>query len=442
MKVPLIIVSACLFTGCSMIQQMMPGHREAVRQAEELRNLNLRVMRFADEYAGRVTESATEFQQTSHSAEERLDAQNWKAQQAQSVYMIASGPNPISNSLDMVVLATLSRMVLDDLWVDRTYGTRAQQVRETHRAMEDSAWKLAVGVLTEPQATQLRQVIRDWRAANPQIKSVGFIHFQEFAKSIGHPRPGESSSPGNLFSLFGLDPFAELDPAVREITQTREMAERAIFYLQRMPGLLDIQVQRVAYQFAVTPEARSALASIDRVSLVGSAADQFVDSLPEVLDEQREALLSQFMRELDDRQQTVRALSSDLRSTLQAGTETAESVHAAFETFDRIAARFPVRSGQGAAQAERFDITQYTQMLRELAVTIRELDALSRNAAAAAPALDDAMQAATGRLEGIVDRVFLYVLLIIVTATLAAWGGAIAYRAAVMRMRLRAGADH
>jgi hypothetical protein len=47
-----------------MIQQMMPSHREAERRAAELQELNLRVMRFADEYAGRVTETMSAFQAT------------------------------------------------------------------------------------------------------------------------------------------------------------------------------------------------------------------------------------------------------------------------------------------------------------------------------------------------------------------------------------------
>ena len=34
--------------------------------------------------------------------------------QSTAAYTIASGPNPVVNALDMIVLATLSRMVVED----------------------------------------------------------------------------------------------------------------------------------------------------------------------------------------------------------------------------------------------------------------------------------------------------------------------------------------
>ena len=39
--------------------------------------------------------------------------------------------------------------------------------------------------------------------------------------------------------------YTRLDPAVREITQSRELAERAIYYMQRTPDLLDMQIERL-----------------------------------------------------------------------------------------------------------------------------------------------------------------------------------------------------
>ena len=50
--------------------------------------------------------------------------------------------------------------------------------------------------------------------------------------------------------MLGLDPLTQLDPAVREITQTRELAERTIYYMQRAPSLLDMQLERITYQLA------------------------------------------------------------------------------------------------------------------------------------------------------------------------------------------------
>ena len=157
----------------------------------------------------------------------------------------------------MVVLATLSRMVIEDSWVREQYGERAEALRDTHRQLEPRAWGLLEEVLTEEQRAQLRKVIDEWRARNPKVRTVAYIHFHDFAKAIGHPTPAEAKKRGNLFAVIGLDPLSTLDPAVREIAQTRHLAERAIFYLQRAPRLIDMQVERMTYGIAAMPETDS-----------------------------------------------------------------------------------------------------------------------------------------------------------------------------------------
>src|SRR6516164_2070558 len=129
-------------------------------------------MRFADEYAGRSREVIVQFQAGLENPDERLRAQNWMVQQASSAYTIASGANPVSNALDMVVLATLSRMVIDDSWVGGAYGARAQNVLDTYRELEAEAWQLIKGLLNEQQIASLHQTIAQWRAKNPNVRAV------------------------------------------------------------------------------------------------------------------------------------------------------------------------------------------------------------------------------------------------------------------------------
>jgi hypothetical protein len=285
------LLVVCVLAGCAMIQEMMPSHREAQRRTEQLQSLQLEVMRFADEYRNRIEEALWHFQQQVHTPEDRLSAQNWKLQQAESVYLIASGPNPLTNTLDLVVLASLSRMVLDDVWITERFGKLAQPVRDAHRMMETRAWKLADHILTSSQAAELRAVMVRWREQNPTVRRVGAVHFADFAKSIGIPKEGEEPKLGSLFSLVGLDPFSSLDPAVRELAQTRQLAERSIFYLQRTPTLVNMQLDRFTDQVAVMPETRYLLASFDRFSLAGSAANRLSTELPHILATQRRALL-------------------------------------------------------------------------------------------------------------------------------------------------------
>jgi len=293
-------------------------------------------------------------------------------------------------------------------------------------------------LLTESQSARLKEVIEEWRKQNPDVHFVAYIHFSDFAKSVGAPRAGEERSSGNLFSMLGLDPFTSLDPAVREIAQTRELAERAIYYMQRAPGLLDMQVEKLTYALAVMPETKSLIASVDRASLVGSAAERLSTSLPDILANERQALIAQLMQELDAHRETVSSMSTELRSTLEAGTQTANALHQTLEALERITARYPPRErGAGASDARSFDIRDYTEMVRELSITTRDLNALAQNVDSTLPAVHAATQEAAGALQQVMNRLFWQLLALIAAAAVIIALAALGYRAAVTRMQRR-----
>ena len=343
----LCVLMAWVLAGCKTLQEMTPAHKRAQERTQTLEQLQLSTMRFSDEYCTRIVEAASRFQATAAIPEERLLAQRWKVTQCQSVYIDADGPNPALNTLDIVVLATLSRMAIDDTWT--TYGDRVEFLRRTQHELEASAWQLASPMLSPAQAEQLHDIIDRWRARNPTVRLVGAIHFTEFAKSIGEPGAGEANRIGSIFSIVNLNPFAELDPAVQEITQTRQLAERAMFYFQRMPNLVDMQAQAYPYQMAIQPETRALLASIQRVSLVGSAANTLVTDLPSLLDREREALLRQLTQEITGQSATIGELSGNLRATLEAGTTTANALNTMLENLNRLTAQFTSSSAPSKA---------------------------------------------------------------------------------------------
>src|SRR5690606_15329583 len=133
--------------GCSVLAQLRPSYRAAEERAQKMQELQLRVMRFADGYVGRVREATSAYQASAVTTQARLDAQEWKVQQSNAAYTIASGSNPFINTLDIVVLATLSRMVIDDVWMDAGAREQAQFLRDTHTALERDAWHIVEDVL-------------------------------------------------------------------------------------------------------------------------------------------------------------------------------------------------------------------------------------------------------------------------------------------------------
>jgi hypothetical protein len=428
----LMTLAACLLVGCGSLAQFLPGQQEARRAAEQSHDLQLRVMRFADEYTGRTKDALLDFQ---GSPDDRLRAQTWKLQQAQAAYSIASGPDPVTNALDMVVLASLSRMVVDDWPVTEHYGERVRPLQEADRELERDAWGLVKGVLTDAQTAQLHEIIISWRRENPGFRSVAYIRFNDLAKSTG-ARETAAEGPGaesSLFSVLGLDPLTELDPAVREIAQSRQLAERSIFYFQHVPNLLDLQAERFTDQVVAMPETKSLLASVDRVSLVGDASERMVQLLPEILDRERKALLSQLMQGLDERTGEIGALSDDVRSTLATGTETANAVHATLEAADRISARFA--NTKTADTSRPFDIREYSEAAGNAAVAAHELDVLAERADIVVPVMRQATDETADRLERIINHLFVDLLMLILAAIAASLLAALVYRAVVARMQ-------
>jgi len=358
-------------------------------------------------------------------------------QQASAAYTVASGANPLSNALDMVVLASLSRMVIDDAWVGQDYGERARSVQATYRSLETEAWKLVdEGVLNPEQQGQLRKLIAQWRAQHPDVRSVAYIHFRDFARGAAPGDQSTAAASGSLLSFVGIDPLSNLDPAVKELAQTRQLAERAIYYMQRAPDLLDMQVERLSYQFAAMPETRTLLTSVDRVSLVGSASDRLVDKLPDLLDRERQALVAQLTDTLNSQSATLGTLAGQLRGTLQAGTDTATAVNGALQTFERINGQFskPEPAGPPPPKGPPFDIRQYTAMLEQAAVTTRELENLAQHGDALAPGLRAATQDAALQLRGVLNHLFLLLVMLVLLIAAAALLAALAYRRFVPRL--------
>jgi len=424
------LIATVALAGCSTLEKMTPAHQRAQERTHVLEQLQLTTMRYADEYRTRVVEGVNRFQAGAVTPEERLLAQNWKVTQAQAVYIDADGPNPALNTLDIVVLATLSRMVIDDAW--KQYGDRIQFLQKTHHELEQGAWELAKPVLSDAQAAQLRDIIARWRERNPTVRSVGAIHFTDFAKSIGEPGPGEANRVGSIFSIVNLNPFADLDPAVQEITQTRQLAERAIYYFQRMPDIIGMQAEQLTYQMAVQPETRSALASVQRVSLVGSAANTLATDLPTILDKEREALLRQLTQEITSQSATIGELSGNLRATLQAGTATADALNSMLQSLNKLTGQFvsstPAPKTPVQPSGPPFDIRNYTEALQAATGTAQELTALTQQLNASMPSVRSATQ-------GLIDNIVRQVLLILAVLIVGTFGAALAYRAIVLRMQ-------
>lgn len=414
--------------GCSTVQRLTPREESKVRAAQ-LQELQLKVMRFADDYTGRISDPIAKLDIQSTPPEVRLRAHNWRVNQATAAYTIASGANPTINALDMIVLATLSRMVIEDRLIE-DYGERARVLLDAHRYLEQQSWSLVEGVLNAEQAKEVRVVIDRWRAENPTTRSVAQVRFADFA-ALELRRGEEQQGNNSLFGFIGLDPLSNLDPAVRELEQTRQLAERTIYYLQRAPSLLDMEVERLVYQLAAMPEAERTLANIDRLSRAAEAMGQLSARAPEIIASERQAIISQLTSALHTEQDRLQPLLVSLRDVLDAGTQTSQSVTGTVTALDAFVARLQPDEPQPASAAtpkRPFDITEYAATARDLASAAERVQALLAQLNESSKGVESVTRAATQEVSGIIDHAFKLALVLILALGFVAVSCALLYR--------------
>jgi hypothetical protein len=377
-----VIAATLVCGGCGMFHKLFGGSQSQTIVAKSPDGASLptaiqaEAMRFADGYATRVAEATEAVRRLVPTPEARLDTTRWKLSQATAVYTNAAEANPIVGALDIVTLATLSRMVVEDYWVPR-YGDAAKPLLETHRELEAEAWTIARSMLKPEQAEQLKTLITDWRAAHPDQVAVYQTRLLDFAAYSGGVSSDTSSRPSSLLGVLRVDPLAGLEPTTRTIEETRLLAERSTYYLQRMPTLLGWHGELLSYQLAVAPESRQLLADANRVTKAAEVFARTAEQLPQLINDQREAAIQQVFDNLAANDKNLRASLVALRDSLQAGTEMAKSTDAAIQSLDRFVGRFQKEPGPPGEEKKGrpFDVLDYATTAREITATMAELNA-------------------------------------------------------------------
>ena len=118
----------------------------------------------------------------------------------------------------------------------RSFGETALPVVETQRRLETNAWDSGGPACSSPTSkTELMRMIEAWREQNPDQRYVTAIRFRELASAVGMAQQVATPPPNSVFSLLFLNPLSGLDPTAVAIQETRQLAERAMYYSQRCP---------------------------------------------------------------------------------------------------------------------------------------------------------------------------------------------------------------
>jgi hypothetical protein len=369
--------------------------------------LQQQVMRFADTYAATVAQACDEISATATNSDVRLTALRWKLGQATSAYTDATGQNPAINALDMLVLVSMARIVVEGYGVE-TYGDTILPLLDAQRSLETNVWTMAGGVLKPSQQQELRDLIQEWRAKNPNQHYVGQIRFREFVTALGKMPPQAKTAPTSLFSLLYLDPLAGLDPTAAAIEETRELGERAMYYTQRMPSLLSWQAEVLAYQLADQPASQQVLNDANRLATAADVFAKTSQQLPQLINDQRQAAIQQILDGLTAQGDKTRDLLADTRSTLNSASEAATNVNAAIQSLTAFVQYVsPTNSSPSSTTNHHpFNVLDYGTAAAQIGVAANNLNALFESVNQSAPQLEKLSQQTKANADHVVQHAF------------------------------------
>jgi hypothetical protein len=414
--------ASLLWTGCRVVSTTASVPERTVKvffpggksNQPDPGDLQQRLMRFADSYNDVAIKEVDQLIDVPGSPFTREVALRYKITTAGGFISLATGENPYANLLDMVSVTTLTRLVLENHWVTTTNGALFEPWLTQSRKLETTIWSIADQVLGKPQQDELRDSIQQHYVSLTDLGNLFLVHPQDLLV----PRQlAKKKDDQSVFNLTALDPLSGLDPAVREITETRLFAARAMYAIQRMPWLVRWQSELLLLNTTSQPKIARALTnvtelseSVDRASQAAASLSQTAAALPAQMADERRALVA-----------ALDAQEGKITTMLESGTEFSAALNTTIESFDALMKRFGVGEPDTNAtppnpNAKPFDVLDYattaeqvTAMAKELTVVINDL-----NNSLDSPALDRLSKQTTADVRGLANHIFLLAAVLVV----------------------------
>jgi len=386
------IIKICLVFFCLFLPVTASHEAQAKSKVSEApvsaalmtrEELQAAVISYANRFIAIVGQATFRFEEKLPTPEARLIAARNKVYTLSAVTEIAAGPHAGAALLDLVVTATLNRMVWEDYWRSQVFGMPATIMVDAFKKMENDAWNLASQVMAPQQLEELRDLILDWSAANPNQVAVSYIRFSDFGDLGKKPNLKEIQKPGGL--------LAPLREATQMADEVRMTSERAMFLATKMQLIVNLQAELIYKELVKQPEVGKVLDDVTKFRETGERFAVLLEKLPADVAQEREAV----MKALDARESNLRGVIGEVQATLdsldgsfanlQKTTADAERLLAGAEktglvfqdlvqSVDTLAAKFESKGTEEPARP--FDIKDYTEALTRLQDTVQQLNEL------------------------------------------------------------------
>jgi hypothetical protein len=321
---------------------------------------------FADRYVGLLYSVCDVLKKDNPDPAQRREAQLLLIDSASNMYDIASNADSFTRLLDMVVVTKLmSHVWVDDGRAEQIFGDRAEPLIHAMVHSRDEAQELARRVLTDDHLAVLDALLTDWRAENREMIHASFVRFSNFAIGRGRSAASEVLAARGMFAGVGM--------AGQAVDEARLLGERVFYHFKRQPTLLRWQLEAAKHDLLATPELVSTLANMDRLT-------SQIEQLPVHIAAEREVIFTSVdsrMERADTALAKVKDIVAETKGLIAALEEANESLDPLLTKAESIFTRYDewhrwaVDSGR-----PRFDIREYTEMVKETATTSQELDQL------------------------------------------------------------------
>jgi hypothetical protein len=391
----LALVLALCGPSCGLLSGHNQASAEALARAEKLTRLQFEVMSLADQAILDVSGSARQFSRAVGTPDAKRQALSWTVSCTNRVLSIAANPKPLSALVDLLLYASLQRIFHEEYWLPKVHGEADRPMLAAFQRLEAACWEAVKTRLNAKQQDALRAVLTAWREHNPDLGSAVAVESPSF-RDVVAPGKGGDRVPvvSDLIDLVSLDPLAGLEPAVQEVTTARQLGERMFFYTQHMPRLLEQELELFTQRTASLPEVRTTLEGAERFSLAAESLAATAAQLPETLRDERAGLLE---------------LLAQGRETLDAGTQTANSITGGIAALDAFVSRTDAAhaaSPVDAAPVRPFDVAEYGAAATSIGAAARELGAAITTADQHLPGAQLALDEAALRVERSVDHAY------------------------------------
>lgn len=383
-RVTILMMLALLCSGCTLIKktieaplegiQFISGSKKAKTEIDPVA-LQEDLLRYTNNFISAFVTSTTKLKRGGHPIPRKELLSIWIVF-AHDITSAATGSNSMGSLVDIIVLTSGVRMRIEDHWLPKVYGESARLILEIFQEREKQIWRLAEKRMTASQRQELLSVIERWHEETKRqsIPPSAFASIDLLYWIIGSDRKKNETLTSNVLSLLSIDPLAGLDPATRELAQTRLLAERLMFIVERMPQIIQWQAELLTLQAAELPQIEQVVSNTTRFADAADRLGILAEATPGLISSERKEILqglaverAALLQAVRDQQPGLTNLSREIGLAFGEGARMADSTDNVLKTFDTVMSRFDEESSESSAKAndEPFRIKDYENMAAE-----------------------------------------------------------------------------